>query len=181
MLPASDELDSAVERRDTEAITRVLSALAHEQWPDDDRRGVLHRQTDEFSTRLKAHDRMKQIDRRQREQERAAGAIAFNRYKLPPLTPFEKFQALKSRGQRDGFRLSAITAAVRHRRHCCTRSGAVRLVGIDAGPTICDPPLNFSCYNYSVSAAEIHPILGSKYLAAYRPDRHETSQSNCAS
>jgi hypothetical protein len=74
----SGHLDPAVGRGDTGKIMRVLSDLAHEQWPDDDRRGVLHRQTDEFRARLKADDRMKEIDQRQREQDRAAAAVAFN-------------------------------------------------------------------------------------------------------
>jgi len=54
-------------------VTPLLSALAHEQWPDDDRRGVLHRQTDDLSARLKAYGRMKEIDGRRREQQTVRG------------------------------------------------------------------------------------------------------------
>jgi hypothetical protein len=97
----SRHVDSLVGNHDIQKISAVLSSFAGETWPLDDHRGILHRQTAEYRSRLKAYDRAKEIDKRQREQDRAAAEITFNRYKMPPLTPLEKFRALRSRGQRD--------------------------------------------------------------------------------
>jgi Protein of unknown function (DUF805) len=66
----SGHLDPLVGNHDIQEISAVLRSVACEQWPLDDHRGVLHRPTEEYSSRLKAYDRAKEIDRRQREQDR---------------------------------------------------------------------------------------------------------------
>ena len=100
---AAGDLGSVVGCAEIAAIETVLNALEHEEWPSDDVRGLLYRETAEIRSRRALYDRANESERRERNEDRAAAAVAFSRYKLPPLTPLEKFRSLKSGGQRDGF------------------------------------------------------------------------------
>jgi hypothetical protein len=90
-------------RDQIETVAAILKALSEEERLDRAFSGVLRKRTPEFEARLMLHDHAKESDRRKRDERRIAAAIAFAQYKLPPLAPMEKFRALKTGGQRDGF------------------------------------------------------------------------------
>ena len=74
-----------------------------EESPDETWRKAIRNINREFDPILKMRDQTKQLDGSARDAHRAAAVSAFDKYKLPPITPLEKFRALASRGQRDGF------------------------------------------------------------------------------
>lgn len=84
-------------------IRTVIEALDREESPDETWRNAIRNINREFDPVLKMRDQERQRDRSTRDADRAAAASAFDKYRLPPITPLEKFHALASRGQRDGF------------------------------------------------------------------------------
>jgi hypothetical protein len=96
-------LDARVGHSDITSIATVLEALDREVSPDDAWRNAIHKIRKEFDPILKVRDQSRELDRRHREEKRLVAAIAFSKYKLPPLTPVDKYRALKARGQRDSF------------------------------------------------------------------------------
>jgi hypothetical protein len=96
-------IDAKVGDPQVMAIAGILEELAREKSPDAVWLSKIRERRQEFDLILKFKDAMKDLDKRARDEERAAAQMTFARYKLPPLTPFEKFRALRSLGQRDSF------------------------------------------------------------------------------
>jgi len=96
-------LGLSVGNSDCTGIRAVIEALNREESPDVTWRKAVSRINREFSTVLKIRDQRKELFRLDRERDRAAAISAFSKFKLPPITPLEKFRALASRGQRDSF------------------------------------------------------------------------------
>lgn len=96
-------LNSFVGHPDCMEIEAVVVDLDQEESPDDAWRNAIRNIRKEFDSVLKARDERKELYRLDREADRAAAASAFNKYKLPPMTPLAKFRALVPRGQRDNF------------------------------------------------------------------------------
>jgi carbonic anhydrase len=96
-------LASLVGHSDCAGIERVVEALSREEPPDAVWTKSIRNREKEFAAILKLRDKIRALDRREREAARAEADSAFNKYKLPPITPLEKFRALVPRGQRDNF------------------------------------------------------------------------------
>jgi hypothetical protein len=83
-------------------IERCVGFIAVEENDEAWHGGILHEPTADFRLSLAMKDRARERARSEREEQRRAADIAFNRHKLPPLTSIEKFRALRSFGRRDG-------------------------------------------------------------------------------
>jgi len=99
----ASELTSQTGSAEVTEIERVLEKLTQEDWLEGEHRGFLHRSTEEFRFRLELNDRGKELEQRERDEQRTTAANAFNRHRLPPPTPLQKFRSLRSKGQRDAF------------------------------------------------------------------------------
>jgi hypothetical protein len=99
----AEHLGAFVGNSDCLSIRAVIDALDQEESPDDTWRKAIRNREREFAPVLKGRDQRKELYRLNREADRAAASSAFNKFKLPPMTPLEKFRALAPRGQRDSF------------------------------------------------------------------------------
>ena len=99
----SGRIDRKVGDFEMMAIAGVLEELDREISPDEAWLSKIRERRQHFDLILKLKEQMKELNKRARDDERAAAQVAFARHKLPPLTPFEKFRALRSAGQRDSF------------------------------------------------------------------------------
>jgi hypothetical protein len=87
------------------SANKVLRNIADEYDIDEVWADANRRRNAEFKKISKMRELLNQIDRNDREQTRIMTAVIFERYSLPPLTPKEKFDRLKSFGSRDSFDL----------------------------------------------------------------------------
>jgi hypothetical protein len=97
----ADKLGESIGVRNCNQVDSCVYNIEQEAREEADAGGILHRSTKEFQMRLALHDRGKELEQKERDEQRAAAALAFDRHKLPALTPIEKFRALKPFGQRD--------------------------------------------------------------------------------
>jgi hypothetical protein len=99
----AEHVDRLLGQSEVEAIKEVLELLEREVSPDEAWQEAVRKRAKEFNHILQTRDRLRQSDMQRRKEDREAAEVAFKKYLLPPLTPFEKFRTLLTHGQRDSF------------------------------------------------------------------------------
>jgi hypothetical protein len=94
-------LGGSVNNPHCNSIEEVVRALKLEESPDETWRKKIDGIRKEFEPIYRARAQRSELGSAERQRAREEANLAFEKHKLPPMTPLQRFRSLASRGQRD--------------------------------------------------------------------------------
>jgi hypothetical protein len=85
------------------SIEEIIQAIKLEESPDETWRKKIDGIRKEFEPIYRARVQRTELESAERQRARDAASLAFEKHKLPPMTPLQRFRSLVSHGQRDSF------------------------------------------------------------------------------